>query len=152
MYFILSGQVEISKNQHKGSAIQTLKDNSIFGQIEFFNGKWRNHYAKSLTVTHLIYLNFDEFREKLEEFPDDFGSYFYIRDQINIYSNYSILQQRCESCNKYSHHILNCPLLSVIPKQQLIIDKILIQQKQKRKFVLRKLTKKTESALGCKKQ
>ena len=53
-----------------------IKENNAFGYTEFFTGMPRSHFAKTVTVTHLIYLDFNKFKEKLEDFPDDFV-YFY---------------------------------------------------------------------------
>ncbi|KAL4438080.1 hypothetical protein ABPG74_016859 [Tetrahymena malaccensis] len=119
LYFILKGEVQLSVNDHKICIINE-KDN-CFGINEFFTGEARNLQAQSLTVSQILYLELNDFKEILKEDPLEYEKFSSLKDQA-IFSKVSI-DQSCFFCNKFSHMHDQCPFYTLKNQKLLIIER-----------------------------
>ena len=46
-----------------------------------------------------------------------------MRDELLLYQNLSVLQQKCLSCKSEHHFLINCPLINYKPNRELLIKK-----------------------------
>ena len=75
-----------------------------------------------------------------------------MRDKLNIYGDYSVLEKKCPSCSSKNHCIFDCPLLNYIPsskislisryrKENVNYSRIFIFRKRKKKNINSKMLK-----------
>ncbi|KAL4480490.1 hypothetical protein ABPG72_022245 [Tetrahymena utriculariae] len=119
LYFILKGEVQLSHNSHK-ICIKDEKD-FCFGINEFFTGEVRGLQAQSLTVSQILYLELNDFKEILKEDPLEYEKFSSLKDQT-IFSKISI-DQPCYFCNKFSHTHEKCPFYTIKNQRLLIIER-----------------------------
>ncbi|KAL4438081.1 hypothetical protein ABPG74_016860 [Tetrahymena malaccensis] len=119
LFYILKGEVQLSSNNHQ-ICIKDENDN-CFGLNEFFTGECRNLQAKSLTVSQILYLELNEFRQVLKEDPLEYEKFCSLKDQV-IFSKISI-DQSCFFCNKFSHRYDQCPFYTLKNQKLLVIEK-----------------------------
>ncbi|KAL4462119.1 hypothetical protein ABPG74_000964 [Tetrahymena malaccensis] len=147
LFFVQKGSIVLyaqqSNNQKEYSI---LSKGSMFGEIEFFSQTGRMFGAKSQGVVSLLYLEFEDFYQVLQQHEKDFESYNLIKDQIRQNKNYKFLSKKCESCGKYNHHFSNCNQLQYMPN----IQKILYQQNlkifQDRDQTIKRLRQRSQNA------
>ncbi|EAR89533.2 cyclic nucleotide-binding domain protein (macronuclear) [Tetrahymena thermophila SB210] len=88
---------------------KTLKKNDMLGfSLFFYPYSGRILRAKATTFTELLFINYKSFIDLLQQFPNDYEKFCYIRDEITINKNYSIIGQTCYFCGDDSHLIRNC--------------------------------------------
>ncbi|EAR98953.3 cyclic nucleotide-binding domain protein (macronuclear) [Tetrahymena thermophila SB210] len=119
LFYILKGEVQLSSNNHQ-ICIKDENDN-CFGINEFFTGECRNLEAKSLTVSQILYLELNEFKQVLKEDPLEYEKFCSLKDQV-IFSKISI-DQPCFFCNKFSHRYDQCPFYTLKNQRLLVIEK-----------------------------
>jgi CRP-like cAMP-binding protein len=89
LYFLMGGNVEIFMNVNSKSkqSLTILKKNQIFGELAFFTGKATDHGAITTNVVSLVYLKLEDFKEIIQEFPDDNEKFAQMRDNFNLYKS-----------------------------------------------------------------
>ncbi|KAL4502410.1 hypothetical protein ABPG72_011997 [Tetrahymena utriculariae] len=91
---------------------KTLKKNDMLGfSLFFYPYSGRILRAKATTFTELLFINYKSFIDLLQQFPNDYEKFCYIRDEITINNNYNIIGQGCYFCGDDSHLIRNCNLI-----------------------------------------
>ncbi|EAR98949.2 cation channel family protein (macronuclear) [Tetrahymena thermophila SB210] len=130
LFYILKGEVQLSSNNHQ-ICIKNEKDN-CFGINEFFTGECRNLEAKSLTVSQILYLELNEFKQVLKEDPLEYEKFCSLKDQV-IFSKISI-DQPCFFCNKFSHRYDQCPFYTLKNQRLLMIERSNRSISQERKY------------------
>ncbi|KAL4480491.1 hypothetical protein ABPG72_022246 [Tetrahymena utriculariae] len=129
LFYILKGEVQLSSNNHQ-ICIKDENDN-CFGINEFFTGECRNLQAKSLTVSQILYLELNEFKQVLKEDPLEYEKLCSLKDQV-IFSKISI-DQSCFFCNKFSHRYDQCPFYTLKNQKLLVIERSKRSINQERK-------------------
>ncbi|KAL4483975.1 hypothetical protein ABPG72_013981 [Tetrahymena utriculariae] len=126
IYFIEKGSVEIyidistgTKEQFK--PLKQLKKGDNFGAIGFFTGQHRTQSVRSLEFTTLLMIKRDEFLQILQEFPQDYERFCYLRDKIMIFRDYQKLGLRCYSCRSFNHQLNDCPYLHYVANRHKVI-------------------------------
>ncbi|EAS04885.3 cation channel family protein (macronuclear) [Tetrahymena thermophila SB210] len=126
IYFIEKGSVEIyidistgAKEQFK--PLKQLKKGDNFGAIGFFTGLHRTQSVRSLEFTTLLMIKRDEFLQILQEFPQDYERFCYLRDKIMIVKDYQKLGLRCYSCRSFNHQLNDCPYLHYVANRHKVI-------------------------------
>ena len=129
LYLIRKGMVElfIENESHQGnsdiSVIKHLKERDMFGEKTFFTNRERSVSARSCDFTTVYVINQEEFLSILKKSAKDFEKYCEIKDNINLYRDFSDLFIKCESCYKNTHLIQTCPILHYIPAEDIIIHR-----------------------------
>lgn len=49
----------------------------------------------------------------LEDFPEDYEAFCFIKDQLIYSSSLNLLGQHCISCQQQTHDFLSCPLVII---------------------------------------
>ncbi|EGR30563.1 cation channel family protein, putative [Ichthyophthirius multifiliis] len=103
-----------------------LKSGDYFGQDRFFVHEECKYSARSVNVTQLVFWNFEDFLNIIKQFPNDYVYiqiiifnilYYFSKKEIfcsfkeKINSKDEMLDINCNSCGKFNHQIINCPLL-----------------------------------------
>ncbi|EAR82042.3 cyclic nucleotide-binding domain protein (macronuclear) [Tetrahymena thermophila SB210] len=133
LFFVQKGSIMLYiKQSNSQKEYSILSKGSMFGELEFFNQSSRMFGAKSQSVVQLLFLDFEDFYQILQQYEKDFESYNLIKDQLRINQNYKFLNKKCESCGKYNHHFYNCNQLQYIPNIQKILYKQNLEIKQER--------------------
>ncbi|KAL4485761.1 hypothetical protein ABPG72_012301 [Tetrahymena utriculariae] len=102
--------------------INSYKKGEMFGQLEFFSQTKRKSTLKTKCVTSVAYLNQSDFLETLDKFELDKEVYHQIKDQINIYKNYSNIDLKCPICSEYRHRMHECNSINFILYKEKLID------------------------------
>lgn len=129
IYLIRKGVVElfIENDSHQGNndvtIIKRLKEKDLFGEKSFFTNRERSVSARSCDFTTVYVINQEEFVNILKKSSKDFEKYCEIKDNINIYNDFSDLFLKCASCYQNTHLIDNCPLLHYLPADDIIIQR-----------------------------
>lgn len=147
LFFIKKGSIQIfvennsEKNNPELKTLKILKSGDIFGEITFFSDIARSAGAKSAEFTTLVRFDQNEFKQIIKENEKDWEKYHYIKDNINLYSNFDNLHIKCYSCNQKDHIITNCPKLHKFFFSNLIIRKYNYSIAQERNHLNRKKKK-----------
>lgn len=148
LFFIKKGSIQIfvenntEKNNPEHKTLKILKTGDIFGEITFFSDIARSAGAKSVEFTTLVRFDQNEFKQIIKEKEKDWEKYNYIKDSINLYSNFANLDLKCYSCNQNDHIIIKCPKLHKFFFSNLIVRKYNYSIEQERSHLNRKKTKK----------
>lgn len=136
IYFIKKGKIELFTAN--GHVIKELGPHSHFGEVSFFTGNIRNLSARTKDFTTVYSINQNDFIEILKSQPEDYEKYCMIKDQINLYGDFSKLRTYCFSCKGKNHLVKECPLNHYIPDKEKIIKKLNFYIDNERKEFLRK--------------
>ena len=151
LYIIKDGEVgffiESTCRDNKPTHIRTLKKGDYFGEYSFFTGKNHLTTAKSLSFSSLFVIKKETFLEILRNFPEDYEKYCQIKDQINLYKDFSQLFLLCEACHNPNHNIIKCPWLHLSLCKSRILDKYNFSTPQTRMFYQRLKGKKSFQTL-----
>ncbi|KAL4435267.1 hypothetical protein ABPG74_017359 [Tetrahymena malaccensis] len=115
VYFLLYGQLEIiieTPNRSPVVFYQIKKQGECIGLRNAFNESEYSYHIKSSekTATSLFYFEMKDFKEILSKNQKDYEKFCELKDEITFGQQY--LDQKCYSCQKYSHSIENCPLIT----------------------------------------
>lgn len=137
-----------------------IKKGEYFGENEFFTKQKRAFNVKSLTYSTAFLIDFNEFIRILKEYKEDFvilfiysiktyfkpqEQYHLIKDHLLLSSDSSYLYQSCQSCNKNSHILSNCPMLSPLISRTHLINKENSSTPQNREVFARTRSQKINS-------
>jgi len=135
IFLIHEGKVQIiaqATNPERSTVLKVLEDGDSFGAISFFSGKPRTESVYSIDHSSVYSIEREEFLKVLREFPEDYEKICYIRDQMTIYNNHTLLEQHCFSCREPNHTASQCPLLHHKPAINYILYKYTYSQPQER--------------------
>ncbi|KAL4492847.1 hypothetical protein ABPG73_010396 [Tetrahymena malaccensis] len=113
LIYIQSGEVELIQLNTKDNnhQIDTIKQDSILGQENFFTGTLRSCRVRSKTFTSVVKISRNKFIEIIKNNEIDYEKFMFIKDQIFLYQNYHSIKISCYICNKFSHFTRDCPLV-----------------------------------------
>ncbi|EDK31307.2 cyclic nucleotide-binding domain protein (macronuclear) [Tetrahymena thermophila SB210] len=145
IYFIQSGVIEIYQQSiqklGKASVIQTLRDESLFGEISFFSGLSRKASARSINLSTLYKISREDFIEVIHENSEDYERFKMIQEQIIFQGELPLLHVECYNCQQIGHISSQCPKTHQILDKQFIVLKEIYSIFQYRSYVERKLEK-----------
>ncbi|EWS74108.1 cation channel family protein (macronuclear) [Tetrahymena thermophila SB210] len=153
IYFLEKGSVEIvllasSSNINQNKSNIVLSVGQSFGEISFFTGKPRCMSIKSLEFTTLLYIKRVDFLQIVKYFPEDYERFCFIKDNIDLYRQYSKLNIQCLSCKQLGHIVKDCPQIHFVHNQNKIRYQFLLCPLQERKKQSRKLSQKFQTILN----
>ncbi|EGR33071.1 hypothetical protein IMG5_062490 [Ichthyophthirius multifiliis] len=125
IYFIEKGKVEICINyrnpclrkEKAQTKMYQLTSGDNFGELGFFTGLGRNFTIITQSFCSLLTIKRADFIQLLQEFPEDYEKFCYIRDMILYQNDYQKLGLKCFCCLKQNHLIDQCPIIHYIPNK-----------------------------------
>ena len=150
LYIIRKGEIEIfiesSKSSCPVTVLKKLKEGDVFGELAFFSGQGRSASARSTDFTAVFVIKQEEFLDIVRKYGKDFEKYNEIKDNINIYNDYSDIFFKCFSCNENNHHVSSCTLVHNYIINEIIINRHIYTQPQERKEECKRKKKKAGNA------
>ncbi|EDK31308.2 cyclic nucleotide-binding domain protein (macronuclear) [Tetrahymena thermophila SB210] len=138
IYFIQSGVIEVYQQsvqkQDKVTVIQTLTDESLFGEISFFSGLSRKASARSINLSTLYKISREDFIYIIQENNEDYERFKMIQEQIVFQGELPLLHVECYNCKKIGHISSSCPKTHQIFDKQFIILREIYSSFQQRIF------------------
>lgn len=134
LYIIKKGRIELflESDTNSKTVFQTLKKNQLFGEISFFSDAARECSAQSTTFTSLYAIKRQSFLDILKDNEEDYESFCKIKDEINLYNDYSNIYPFCSSCKVDTHPPIYCPLLRFTLNTQSVLQKYYFSRGQDR--------------------
>jgi len=130
LYFIVYGKVQL---EYKVKKIKIIEKGASFGEIGFFSGMPRTARAKSLFFTNLYKLDREFTIEQLKSIPSDYEMFHFIKDNINLYNDYTQLQLECYFCGTLNHIGRSCSDAHFKPNREEVITDFMNKEKAKMK-------------------
>ncbi|KAL4465096.1 hypothetical protein ABPG73_022593 [Tetrahymena malaccensis] len=124
IFYILKGEVQLSYNNHN-ICVKDENDN-CFGISEFFSGEARNLQAKSKTVSQILYLELNQFKEVIKDDPLEYEKFCCIKEQIS--ESRIVVDQACYFCKQFNHVYDKCPFFTFKNQRQLVIERSKIME------------------------
>jgi len=145
LYIVRDGEIELFidmiRGERKIHSLKILKKSEYFGELSLFSNLPRSTSAKSLSFSSLFVIKQETFIKILQENQDDYERFCLIKDQINLYNNFTGLGLHCWACKNLNHDVLNCPLLHLVPCVERILEKYNYSVPNKRHNFRRKTKK-----------
>ncbi|KAL4482674.1 hypothetical protein ABPG73_021334 [Tetrahymena malaccensis] len=112
IFFIQSGEVSLFLEKDGGEVFEMtkLQKGQHFGQFGFFGCKPREIAVKCCDITHLVYLENEDFISVIKNYQEDYEKYYMMKDEINFKDKK--LSTKCSSCGAYDHTIVDCSLVT----------------------------------------
>ncbi|KAL4510184.1 hypothetical protein ABPG72_010377 [Tetrahymena utriculariae] len=153
IYFIEKGSVNILLDNiqaYEGiysntKQVITLSAGQSFGEISFFTGQPRTACVKSREFTTVQIINRQELLNELHNFQKDYEQFCNIKDNIQIYSDFQLIDLRCLSCQSLNHQLLQCPYIHFLPNQAKLRAQFMSSPLQERVYQKRKQKEKLKS-------
>ena len=80
---------------------------------DFFLNSQRKITCKSVGITHVVYLDYEDFTQILLQFPKEYEKYCNLRD--TIFQRLVPQKAFCSFCEESTHYELECPV--IFPQQ-----------------------------------
>ncbi|KAL4463536.1 hypothetical protein ABPG72_014939 [Tetrahymena utriculariae] len=145
IYFIQGGMIEIYQQSvqklDKPNTIQTLTDESLFGDISFFSGLSRKASARSINLSTLYKISREDFIEVIKENSEDYERFKMIQEQVIFQGDLSLLHVECFNCQQVGHISSQCPKTHQNFDRQFIILRDIYTIFQQRNYAQRTLRK-----------
>ncbi|EAS06963.2 cyclic nucleotide-binding domain protein (macronuclear) [Tetrahymena thermophila SB210] len=145
IYFIQGGIIEIYQQSiqklEKPNVIQTLTDNSIFGDISFFSGLSRKSSARSINLSTLYKISREDFIDVIKENNEDYERFKMIQEQIIFQGDLSLIHIECYNCQQVGHISNQCPKTHQMFDKQFVILRDIYSLFQSRKNIQRNFEK-----------
>ncbi|CAD8205555.1 unnamed protein product [Paramecium pentaurelia] len=150
LYILCDGEIEYFVEIPEGSAtilsIQTISgQDEIFGQQEFLldqNYEINCRSTKSSRILKISKLDFNIIAKKF-----GYEKYCQLKDLVKFSGRFDEFHLHCVGCNKSTHMLYQCPMLTGFPNKTKIIIQYRKNQVQERKFHNRNNLKRRLSSL-----
>ncbi|EAS01462.3 cyclic nucleotide-binding domain protein (macronuclear) [Tetrahymena thermophila SB210] len=134
-------------NNENYKVISTLKKGCTFGEVNFFTQTQRECTAKSRTFTTILKIERNNFLSIIQNNQKDFEVFCEMKDKIQMYNNYKIINKSCILCQNSFHSEQSCSQAHFNKNSPFIFSRINKKQFQERSFYKRKLAKSDNSYL-----
>lgn len=153
LYIVRDGEIELyidnTRGDRKTNSLKILKKGAYFGELSLFSNLPRSSSAKSISFSSLFVIKQDNFINILKENPDDYERFCLIKDEINLYKNFTGVGLFCWGCknSNSNHNVVNCPMLHLIPCVERTLEKYNYNVPNQRKKFQRKSRKSVLNSL-----
>ncbi|CAK59344.1 unnamed protein product (macronuclear) [Paramecium tetraurelia] len=150
LYILCDGEIEYFVEIPEGSAtilsIQTITgQDEIFGQQEFLLDQNYEISCRSTTSSRILKISKMDFNIIAKKFG--YEKYCQLKDLVKFSGRFDEFQMHCVGCNKSTHMLYQCPMLTGFPNKTKIIIQYRKNQLQERKFHTRNNLKRRLSSL-----
>ncbi|KAL4505471.1 hypothetical protein ABPG72_002533 [Tetrahymena utriculariae] len=147
LFFISQGSVQINitiKTKHQSSdetlsemMIEQLKKKDIFGFEGFFYNCPNPYNAKCATYSVITYIEREEFISILQQFPEDYEKFCFLKDEIVLSGKYKLIYEKCYSCGEQNHSFRDCTKINPVFnwKAKYIVKEKQINPERNSKFI-----------------
>ncbi|EAS00821.2 cyclic nucleotide-binding domain protein (macronuclear) [Tetrahymena thermophila SB210] len=141
IFFIQTGEVSLFLEKDGGEIFEMAKlsKGQYFGQFGFFGCKPREIAVKCRDITHLVYLENEDFISVIKNYQEDYEKYYMMKDEINFKDKK--LSTKCSSCGSYDHTIVDCSLVTPHFNRFRIMIKYIYPVIQNRQALIRERNK-----------
>ncbi|KAL4456611.1 hypothetical protein ABPG74_000718 [Tetrahymena malaccensis] len=137
LFFISQGSVQLNipvKTRHESRdetlsemVIEQLKKKDIFGFEGFFYNCPNPYNAKCGTYSVITYIEREEFIGILQQFPQDYEKFCFLKDEIVLSGKYKLIHEKCYSCGDFNHSFRDCTKINPVFNWK---DKYIVKDKQ----------------------
>ncbi|CAD8132944.1 unnamed protein product [Paramecium pentaurelia] len=114
LYYLYQGSIQVIEEKSQ-KALSIIKAGNTFGEYSFFSGFQPINTFKALEFCQIYKLDKKQFLQIIKRNHRDFETFHHVKDQINLYKDYSKLIIQCDICKEYSHQEIQCPKLTYQP-------------------------------------
>ncbi|CAD8072161.1 unnamed protein product [Paramecium sonneborni] len=150
LYILCNGEIEYFVEIPEGSAnilsIQAISgQDQIFGQQEFLLDQNYDISCRSLTSSRILKISKNDFQNIAKKYG--YEKYCELKDLVKFSGRYDEFHLHCIGCNKSTHMLYQCPMLTGFPNKTKIILQCRKNQIQERQYFSRKNNKRRLSSL-----
>ncbi|CAD8154446.1 unnamed protein product [Paramecium pentaurelia] len=141
LYILCDGEIEYFVEIPEGSAnilsIQIISgQDQIFGQQEFLLDQNYEINCRSLTSSRILKISKNDFQNIAKKYG--YEKYCQLKDLVKFSGRFDEFHLHCVGCNKSTHMLYQCPMLTGFPNKTKIIIQYRKNQTQERKYFSRK--------------
>ncbi|KAL4461031.1 hypothetical protein ABPG74_016503 [Tetrahymena malaccensis] len=140
-------QRKLTSNNDTYKIINTLKKGSTFGEVNFFTQTQREFTAKSRTFTTILKIERSSFLSIIQNDQKDFEMFCEMKDKIQMYNNYKVINKSCMLCQNSFHLEQSCNQAHFNKNSPFIFSRINKKQLQERSLHKRRKAKSDNSYL-----
>ncbi|CAD8116094.1 unnamed protein product [Paramecium sonneborni] len=150
LYILCDGEIEYFVEIPEGSAtilsIQTIAgQDEIFGQQEFLLDQNYEISCRSTISSRILKISKTDFNVIAKKFG--YEKYCQLKDLVKFSGRFDEFHLHCVGCNKSTHMLYQCPMLTGFPNKTKIIIQYRKNQTQERKYQSRNNLKRRLSSL-----
>ncbi|CAK61027.1 unnamed protein product (macronuclear) [Paramecium tetraurelia] len=150
LYILCDGEIEYFVEIPEGSAtmlsIQTISGyDEIFGQQEFLLDQNYEVSCRSTTSSRILKISKADFNLIAKKFG--YEKYCQLKDLVKFSGRFDEFHLHCVGCNKSTHMLYQCPMLTGFPNKTKIIIQYRKNQAQERDYIKRNNLKRRLSSL-----
>ncbi|KAL4426625.1 hypothetical protein ABPG74_003088 [Tetrahymena malaccensis] len=145
LYYIIKGECEFYLKSKEGSknflqlTLFQQTNQQFFGYKGFISGIPRELSCRSKNVSHVFYIQREDFINILQQDPQDYEQFCKIKDEFLFYTN--SLGELCFACKNFGHTLTQCNRIHYVKNSSLLIQKYNYSGQQKRKPHQRRIDK-----------
>ncbi|EAR94866.2 zinc knuckle protein (macronuclear) [Tetrahymena thermophila SB210] len=136
IYMIFKGVIEYVFEGDTDQQISSFQSGQIISIERFIAQQNYEATLKSQNMCTLIYIDFNDFKNLLCQFQQDFEKYFMIKDLIQQkLTNPFFSYEQCQSCQQFNHTLSQCPSVTFQPQRDIVVNRHAFSMDQKRQKV-----------------
>ncbi|KAL4505473.1 hypothetical protein ABPG72_002535 [Tetrahymena utriculariae] len=124
LFFISQGSVQLSitvKTKNESSdemmsemVIEQLKKKDVFGFEGFLYNSQNPYNAKCGGYSVITYIEREELINILQQFPQDYEKYCFMKDEIVLSGKYKLISKKCYTCGDQNHSFRDCSKINPV--------------------------------------
>ncbi|KAL4456612.1 hypothetical protein ABPG74_000719 [Tetrahymena malaccensis] len=124
LFFISQGSVQLSitvKTKNESSdeimsemVIEQLKRKDVFGFEGFLYNSQNPYNAKCGGYSVITYIEREELMNILQQFPQDYEKYCFMKDEIVLSGKYKLINKKCYTCGDQNHSFRDCSKINPV--------------------------------------
>ncbi|CAD8103351.1 unnamed protein product [Paramecium sonneborni] len=126
LYYLQSGSLQVIEEKSQNT-LNLITAGNTFGEYSFFSGFKPLETIKALEFCQIYKLERNQFLQIIKRNHRDFEKFHQMKDQINLYKDFSKLRIPCNICKSYSHLDIQCPKLTYQPNFEQRFKKLQFQ-------------------------
>ncbi|KAL4490784.1 hypothetical protein ABPG72_021838 [Tetrahymena utriculariae] len=139
IYMIFKGVIEYVFEGDTDQQISSFQSGQIISIERFIAQQNYEATLKSQNMCTLVYIDFNDFKNLLCQFQQDFEKYFMIKDLIQQkLTNPFFSYEQCQSCQQFNHTLSQCPSVTFQPQRDIVVNRHAFSMDQKRQDVQKK--------------
>ncbi|CAD8107715.1 unnamed protein product [Paramecium primaurelia] len=120
LYYLDQGTVSLVE-QRTQKQIQAFKEGDTLGEHSFINGLTQKFKLISTSFCQLYRISRQDFLRVLQNNQKDKEIFYSLQDQLLYLSDYSLINKKCNLCNKFDHQNCDCFIISYKPNLEKLV-------------------------------